>query len=621
MTNILSTKKTYIDPRDLPDVDRALLRRILAYLRPYRKQAGYVAAAVVVGALLNLLPPLFVKAIVDHLEGVVHRGAAGDGRLLVALCIGMIAGPLLASLLGLAQKYFATLIGEHVMLDLRLQVFEHLQRQSLRHFIQSGPGQLVSSVLNDVQGVGAVISTTLVAIVENAVVFLATAVLIIWLDWRLAIPALALLPFFIVPTRRAGSERKALRRAAQARMAELTGILTETLSVSGAYLIRVFGTERFETERLRTKGRELVESSLKQTLAGRRFRAFMGMFESVGPALAFGVGGFFILHGEQGLGTLVAFVTALKRLYAPASALAGVHVDLVTSYAYFERVFRVLDIEPEVRDAPDALRLTHARGEIVFEDVSLEFPGEGGVLRNIDGRIAPGECVAIVGPSGAGKSTLALLVSRIVDPSAGRVRLDGHDLRALELRSLRSHIAVVTQETYLFHASLLDNLRYARPTATLAEVELAARTAHIHDLIASLPDRYDTIVGDRGYRLSGGERQRVALARAVLKDPRILILDEATSSLDATNEALIQSSLDVLRRGRTSIVIAHRLSTVRRADFILVMDQGSIVERGTHSELLSHGGLYARMCADQPDEMHETNKGRIPMTAWEGAPH
>jgi ATP-binding cassette subfamily B protein len=609
MATILNTKKTYIDPRHLPTVNRALLPRILSYLKPYRGQALLVGGAVLVSAALNLLPPLFVKAVIDHLDSVVDHGARGSVPLLLALCTGMVAGPLVASLLGAWQRYLATSVGERVMLDIRLQLFENLQRQSLSHFIKSGPGEIVSSVLNDAQGVGSVVSTTLVGVVENAVVFATTTGLILWLDWRLALIALALLPVIIAPTREAGTQRKALRRETQARLAELTGILTETLSVSGAYLIRVFGAERFEAERLKAKGDELVDSTLRQTLAGRRFQVLMGLFESVGPAMAFGVGGYFILTGRSlQLGTLVAFVTALKRLYAPAAALAGVHVDLVTSYAYFERVFRVLDLEPTIRDAPGATRLLDVHGEIVFDGVSLEVPGEAEILQDVSAAIEPGCCVAIVGPSGAGKTTLALLVSRLLDPSRGRVLLDGHDLRTLELKALRSHIAVVTQETYLFHASLLDNLRYARPDATLREVEAAARAAHIHDLIASLPNGYDTLVGDRGHRLSGGERQRVALARAVLKNPRILVLDEATSSLDPPNEALVQASLETLLRGRTSIVIAHRLSTVRRADLILVMDRGAIVERGRHGSLLAAGGLYARLCQEQS------------MTLMQGAP-
>jgi ATP-binding cassette subfamily B protein len=450
-----------------------------------------------------------------------------------------------------------------------------------------------------VQGTGSV-PGALAGVVDSIVSFVATAALIVYLDWRLAMIGLALLPIFVLPTRGAGRQRKTLRRAAQARMAELTGILMETLSVSGAHMIRLFGTEAFERERLGAKGDEVIDLSLKQTLAGRRFQLVMGLFEALGPALIFAVGGYFILVGQtRAIGSLVAFVTALKRLYGPATALAGVHVDLVTSYAYFERVFRVLDLEPATAGAPDAIRLPSVSGSIVLDRVSLTFPDGQRGLHDVSMRIEAGQSVALVGRSGSGKTTLAGLIPRLDDPTIGRVLLDGYDLRCLDVKWLRSHIGVVTQETFLFHASILDNLRYGRPNASLAEVEGAARAACIHDMIASLPQGYDTLVGNRGHRLSGGERQRIAIARVMLKDPQILILDEATSSLDSTNEALIQTALETLRRGRTSVIIAHRLSTVRQADQILVLDGGMVVERGTHESLLAEHGRYAVLHAEQ----------------------
>jgi ATP-binding cassette subfamily B protein len=588
-------KRSKIDVKDLPEVEGPTLRRIATYLRPYRKLATLVTVTIVGAALLNALPPLFVRHVVDH--AIPERNL----RLLYILCAGMVAGPLCAGLLGVAQKYYASMVGERVMFDLRVELFQHLQKQSLGWFASARPGEALSRVLNDVQGVGSVVSSTLVSIVQNVVVLTTTIVLIVYLDWRLALVALGVLPAFILPTRRVGRRRKAIKRDMQARMAEMTGILMETLSVSGALLLKVFGTEKVEAERLRGKASEVMNLSLQQTLVGRWFNMLMGLFETLGPAMVFGVGGWLVIHGQLKLGTIVAFVTLLKRLYSPASDLANVHIDVVTSYAYFERIFAVLDMEPAIRDAPDAVVLSAPRGEVRFEHVTFSYgaAGDEPVLEDIHLHVPAGTCVALVGPSGAGKSTLAALVSRLYDPSAGAVSVDGHDLRQLEVRSLRACIGVVTQDTYLFNATILENLRYARPEASAAEVEAAARQAQIHEFIAGLPEGYDTKVGDRGYRLSGGERQRLAIARAILKDPRILILDEATSALDSTNEALIQAAFDSLLKDRTSLVIAHRLSTIRKADMIVAMERGRIVERGTHEALLAANGLYARLYREQ----------------------
>jgi ATP-binding cassette, subfamily B, bacterial len=606
MSTVLSTKKSYIDPKDLPRLDRTTLRRTFSYLRPYRRQSALVVLTVTVGACLDLFPPLFMKAVVDLLGKVVSGQSRGDLGELWLLCAAMVIGPLIANLLNVAEKYLTTGISEHVTADLRLQLFEHLHRLSAQYFITAKPGEILSSILNDVQGVGSVLSSTLVNVLENLIGFSAIVVLIIYLDWRLALLSLVLLPFFVLPTRQMGRMKKKLRRQAQAKLAELTGILSETLTLSGTYLIRLFGAEAFEVRRLKAKCAELVDVSLKQSLTGRWFQVVTGLFEAAGPALAFAIGGYFIIQGRQtSLGTLVAFVVALKKLYSPASSLAGIHVDLVTSYAYFERVFRVLDVQPKVVDAPHAVPLSQVEGRIDFEHVSLFMSEDQPVIRDICFSILPGKRVGIVGPSGAGKSTLTRLLLRIDDPTSGRILIDGHDLRDVQLKSLRSHIGLVSQETYLFHASVLDNVRYARPDATESDVEIAARLAQIHETITALPGGYQCIVGDRGHRLSGGERQRLSIARALLKDPRILVLDEATSSLDPTNEAVIQAVLDIILEERTTLIIAHRLSTIRNADLILVLDQGCVVERGTHDELLALDGLYAKLHREQtPAALH-----------------
>ncbi len=594
MATVTTTRRSHIDPKDLPEVQRATLRRIFTYLRPYRAQTMLVVAAIVLSAGLGLTPSLCIKAIVDDAIPGANRTE------LLVLAGAMIAGPLLAGLLSVLQRYMAAYIAEHVMYDLRNQVFRHVQRQSISYFMTARPGEVVSRVLNDVQGVGQMLRDNLVKVLQNALVVATAAGAILWLDWRLAIVALALLPAFILPTRRIGQRRKKLKRRAQASLAEVTGVLLETLSVSGALLVKVSGSEEHEAARLEEKTSELREVSLRHNLVGRWFQMLMKWFEEIGPALIYAFGGWLVISGELALGTVVAFVALLKRLYSPASDLATVRVDVVTSYAYFDRIFSVLDLVPAIRDAPGAEPLREAQGAIRFEHVSFSYPGgDGATLENIDLDIAPGQCVALVGRSGAGKSTLAALVSRLYDPIEGRVLVDGHDLRALQVASVRAHIAVVTQETYLFHESILENLRYARPEATREQIEEAARSAQIHDFIASLPEGYDTVVGDRGYRLSGGERQRLAIARALLKDPRILILDEATSSLDSHNELLIQSALEPLLANRTSLVIAHRLSTIRKANLIVVLDKGRIVELGTHEQLLGNTGRYAELLREQ----------------------
>jgi len=589
---LVSAKKTKLDTDELPEVGRRTLRQVLAYLKPYRSRAVAVAAIMVVSALLNLTPPLLVKRIIDH---AIPERRIG---LLFALSAGMIVGPLLAGLLQIGQRYLATAIGEGVMMDLRLQVFRHLQRLPLRYFADAPPGEVISHVLNDVQGVGSVVSGTMVRVVESAFVFASTTALVLALDWRLGLVALALLPLFMVPTRRVGRRRKALKRRAQRALAELTGILAETLSISGVLLLKVFGAEPHAARQLEAKSSELRELSIHQSLLGRWFQMLLGLFESAGPALVFAAGGLLVITGHMALGTIVAFVTVLKRLYGSLTQLASVHVDVVTSFAYFDRVFAVLAVEPTIADRPGARPLVRPRGAISFRGVDLAHD-RAACLRDVTLTIEPGQTIGIVGPSGAGKSTLAALIPRLYDPTRGQVLIDGRDAREYTLTSLRAQIAMVTQDTLLLHASLEDNLRLARPDATLDEIVEAARVARIHDVIASLPAGYATVVGERGHRLSGGERQRLALARAILKNPRILILDEATSALDAANEALVQQALRPLMRERTSLIIAHRLSTVRDADLIVVIERGRLTERGTHAELLRSGGTYAELYATQ----------------------
>ena len=586
-------KKSYIDPALAPEIERATLRRILGFMRPYRRQVALVLVIILGAALLDLLPPLLIKRVVD--EAIPQ----GDMRLLIWLALAMIAAPLTADVLGVAEKYFTTWIGEQAMMSLRAQVFGQFHRQSLGYMSALKPGEAVSRILSDVEGVGSVVESTIFDLVEDVVVMATTLVAVFILDARLAAVGVTLLPLFIFPTRRVGRLRKQLKRQAQARKAELTGILTETLSISGALLIKVFGAEAHELERFKAKARQIVDLSLEQVLVSQQYQVLMGLFKNIGPAMVFGLGGYLVMQGKTELGTLVAFVTLLKRLYSPATSLAGLHINVVVSYAYFDRIFAVLDHVPTIQDAPDARRPDRIEGHVRLADVSFAYQPGQPTLTHMDLEIAPGQMLAVVGPSGAGKSTLAMLLARLYDVDGGAVLLDGQDLRGLQLDWLRAQMAMVTQETFLFHTTVLENLRYGRPDATLDEVVAAAKAAQIHDLIAGLPEGYLTVTGDRGYRFSGGERQRLAIARAILKNPRILILDEATSALDSHNEALVKAALVPLMRDRTSLVIAHRLSTIVEADQIVVIDGGQIVERGTHAELLALGGWYARMYQEQ----------------------
>lgn len=589
-------KKSKIDPEALPPgVELATLSRIFRCLRPYRRHSLLVLLIIGAGAVLNLSPAVFIKAIIDTAI------PARDLDLLLLFTGGMVLGPLVAGLLGVGQRYLATWIGERVMLDLRVATYERLQAQSIAYFVQARPGEAVSRVLNDVQGVGSVLSSTLVNVFQNVIVLVTTAALIFALDWRLALVAVAALPLFITPTRRVGARRKALKRQAQAKTAELTGLLTETLSVSGATLLKLFARERAEVDRFQGEASALMKLTLEQSLVGRWFNLLLQLFEAIGPALVFLVGGWLVIDGQAPLGTVVAFVTLLRRLYPPASSLAGVRVDLLTSYAYFDRVFHLLDLETEIESPKRPVPLPAVRGKVELRDVTFRY-GDNVVLDHLSLTIEPGQRVALVGPSGSGKTTLVALLPRLHDPHEGAVLLDGHDVRTLELGALRRSVAVVTQETFLFNASVLENLRLAKPEATREEIEIAAKAAMVHDLIANLPDGYETIVGDRGHRFSGGERQRLAIARALLADPKVLILDEATNALDSESEVVVQAALDRLRVGRTSISIAHRLSSLRGADRILVLDHGHIIEEGTEAELLAKGGLYAVLHEEQYGE-------------------
>ena len=567
--------------------------RIARYLLPAWRPSVLILGCILVTSLLGLIPPLLIREIIDR---AIPRH---DGALLNWLIAGMVGAPLISGLIGVWMNYLVTVMSQGVMFDLRNEMYGKMLRQSLRFFTNIKSGEILSRIQNDVGGVQGVVSGTMVSLATNSLVVASTLVVLFRMDWRLSLIAVGVLPLFILPTRRVGQIRSRLSGQTQERLAELTSYIQETLSVSGFLLARLFGAQEYERRRFQDKAAAVRDLQIRQSMAGRWFLMWLLMFASIGPAMIYLFGGHEAIAGRITLGTIVAFVTYLGRLYGPASALVNVHVDIMSAVALFRRIFEYLDLPVEVADPVTPVRLASPRGELRFEDVWMGYEEGKWTLEGVSFEALPGRMVALVGPSGAGKTTLTYLASRLYDPGRGRVTFDGVDLRHLALEDLSRWTAKVTQETTLFHASVEENLRYARPDATPADLERACRLAQIQDVIERLPQGLATLVGERGYKLSGGEKQRLAIARVVLRDPRLLILDEATSSLDSRSEALIQQALEPLLEGRTSLVIAHRLSTILRADLILVMDLGRIVERGTHADLLAKGGLYTRLYEQQ----------------------
>ena len=648
---------SYDEESDRPQVSRHLLLRVWDFARPYRIQVAGLLLTIFIITGLSLLPPLLIRDLIDNAL------PNGDSGRLNLLALGMISVPLINGLIGVFQRRLSARVGEGVIYDLRRALYNHMQRMSLRFFTRTRTGELMSRLNNDVVGAQRAVTGTLVTIVSNLVALVSILGIMLALEWRLTLLGLAVLPLFVIPARRVGRVLRDIRRRSMELNAEMNASMNETLNVSGALLVKLFGREQYEMGKFARDAAEVRDIGIKSAVISQWFFLALGIVSAIGSALVFWVGGHLVLAGSFTIGTIVAFSSYLAQLYGPLMSLTNAPVEFAQSMVSFERVFEALDIPVEIVQKRNAVQLTAVKGQIVFDHVTFNYhdadkdaiglgevarfgrgdrtallkrgkardaaredgehegangqgeigfmdmalemgeaavpPEERVALQDVNFTIEPGQLAALVGPSGAGKTTITYLIPRLYDPTSGRVLLDGHNLKEVALDSLSDSIGMVTQDTYLFYDTIKANMLYARPDATPAEIVAAAKAANIHDFVAGLPDGYDTVVGERGYRLSGGERQRIAIARVILKDPQILVLDEATSHLDSLSEALIQEALQRVMKGRTSLVIAHRLSTILAADKILVMENGRLAESGTHAELLENGGLYTSLYETQ----------------------
>ncbi len=582
-----------------------LLPRIASLFRPYRGPLTITIILVLVGAGLSVAPPLLTQQAFDRGLFPDEGRSLPDVPVLLELVAIMVALWVASSALGVWQTYLTAKVGNNVMGALRIRLFSHLQAMELGFFTRTKTGIIQSRLQNDVGGVAGVLSNTIQSVIGNTVTVIAALISMLVLSWQMTIVAVILLPVLVIAQRRVGQVRARIATKTQESLSDMTAITQETLSVSGILLAKSFNQQKTEVGRYTDENHNQISLQIRQTMSGQWFFAIVGIFLSVIPAIIYLVAAWLIYQDVPvTAGTVVAFTTVQARLMFPLMGLLRVALDLQTSQALFARIFEYLDLTPSIQDASDARPVNVARlGEVAFDDVVFRYPDASddtpATLKGVTFAIRPGQYAAFVGPSGAGKTTVSYLVPRLHDVTSGRVLFAGDDVRDLQQESLIGSIGIVSQETYLFHATIAENLRYAKPGATLDELEEAARQANIYDTIASFPDGFDTVVGERGYRLSGGEKQRVAIARVLLKDPAVLILDEATSALDTVSERIVQTALDAASRGRTTVAIAHRLSTVVNADVIFVVDAGRIVETGTHAELVDAGGVYARLFAEQ----------------------
>ena len=590
------------EKKNSPKITKELITRVFSYLKPYWKQLALVLVCIAVSSVCSLFPSILTGNIIDVLTGKEMGGWIGAGiSALVKLIILSLGLTLASSLIGVGETYLNNWIAQHISYDMRNQMYRHLQKMSQRFFTSANQGDIITRMTSDISGVESVVTNTFTSILSNTMTLVVALVAMFRKNWILALVGIAVVPIFTLPTRMAGKKRWKLAGEAQACNDEVNGILNETLSVSGQLLVKLFGREQSEYERYEEANGRMINLNIRERMAGRWFFMLLQTLTSIGPMLLYLVGGILIMKYDSTItvGDITVLVALLGRLYGPVNSLLNIQVDWIRSMAMFTRIFEYYDMKPEIDDKPDAKELKNAKGDINFDHVSFTYDGERMILKDINFTLRGGDCVAIVGPSGSGKSTIVNLIPRLWDPTEGSVTFDGTDVRDLTLHSLRDEVGVVTQETYLFNGTIRQNLLYAKPDATEAEMIDACQKANIYDFIKNQPDGLDTMVGNRGLKLSGGEKQRISIARALLKDPALLIFDEATSALDSISEAAIQAAINPLIEERTSILIAHRLSTILAADEILVVRDGEIVERGTHKDLVHAGGTYQELYETQ----------------------
>ena len=593
------------EKKNLPTFSSALVRRILSYLRPYWLQLLLVFVTILVSAVLGLLPSIITGRIVD--EALVGKNMALLIRLLVLAFVTLSASQVISVL----ESYINAWISQRIIFDMKNQMYDHLQHMPHAFFTSEKQGDIITRMNTDISGVSSVISGTMSSIVSNIATVVTTLVALFTMSWQLALVGIVVLPLLILPTKRVGKKRYQLLKDSQAKSDEMNQLINETLSVSGSMLVKLFTREKREYERFVKVNEEVTRLNLKEQQSGRWFRVVMGLFTQLGPLLIYFAGGWIIIrHADPGLtvGTVTATVSLVNRLYRPVESLLNIHVDFTRSLALFTRIFDYFDMENPIVSPENGKKPDVSDGDIVYDHVAFSYDPEKPLLKDIDFTVPAGKMYAVVGPSGSGKSTVVNLIPRLYDVLRGSVKIAGTDVRDFDLSYLRSCIGVVTQDSYLFNGSIRENLLYAKENATQEELDAACFIANLNDFIASQPEGYETLVGNRGLKLSGGEKQRLSIARVILKDPKILILDEATSALDSITENAIQEALEALMEGRTSIVIAHRLSTVLKADRILVLKDGVIAEQGSHEELLALGGTYRELYETQFRRILESGK-------------